>query len=390
MKILKLAILQIALLSGNIGVGQTIVSTEVENRVPVIYDFTGIHCTSCPNAHHAIEVAKGHYPEIVALSFHTGQFAVPNVEEPDFRTLQGDSVFNKFAYFNPEDETYGIVWSFPTVSMNGIKIQTSVINDTTQFLEKINEVLGEDAIVNIGAIASIDTLNRKLKLEVECFYTSPATDSNYLVVSLTQNGLMSTQAGAGDNYVHKEMFRCFISNTWGDTLGVPQEGDLVQKTYSLDLPDSIKYDESDAIELTLRNIQIQVYVTGHDTLVTAYDFFGVPYKNRKTFDVLNGINADIEYVEFNGIKTGRAQFKTNVYPNPAKQYINIEIPPELSKYHIWYDILDINGQLIKTRKYPGMEKSGFVQISIQDLKKGIYLIRMYGNHTYSVNRFVVE
>jgi hypothetical protein len=390
MKILKLAILQIALLSGIIGVGQTIVSTEVENRAPVIYDFTGIHCTSCPNAHHAIEVAKDHYPEIVALSFHTGQFANPGNDEPDFRTSQGDTVFNRFAYFNPEDETYGIVWSFPTVSINGIKIQTSVVNDSTQFLEKINEVVSEDAIVNIGAIASIDTLNRKLKLEVECFYTSPAPDSNYLVVSLTQNGLMSTQAGAGDDYIHKEMFRYFISNTWGDTLGIHQEGDLVQTTYSLDLPDSIKYNESDAIELTLRNIQIQVYVTGHDTLVTAYDFFGVPYKNRRAFDILNGINADIEFTEFNSIQMGKEELNLKVYPNPAKQFIYVEIPPGLSHENIWYEILDMTGHLIKTIKYPGMEKSSSVQISIQDLKKGIYLLHFYGNHTYSVNRFVVD
>ena len=375
-------------------ISQTLVSTGIKKKNPVIYDFTGIHCVSCPHAHEAIAVAKAHYPQVVALSFHTGNFAVPGTGEPDFRTTEGDFLVDNFAYWEEESELYRVVWSYPTVCIDGDGVENSVVTDTTQFLEQISEITNQDATVNIGAIASIDTIKRKLKVRVECYYTSSSADSNYLIVSLTQNGLKSAQAGvpqAGDEYVHKEMFRMFVSNIWGDTLGIPQEGDLIEKTLFMDLPDSIKYDESDGVELNLQNIQIQAFVTGNDTTVLAYDFIGVPYKNRRAFNILNGVNAEIEFVNLNGISANIRKQAFSLFPNPATDYVNIRLSQQiLNEQHFVLEILDVNGRILKTRSLSDTGGENTFQIPVNRLKRGMYFVCLRGKTLNETKKLVLE
>ncbi len=377
-----------------ITISQTIVSTDIEKKNPVIFDFTGIHCVSCPHAHEAIAIAKNHYPQVVALSFHTGNFAAPNPGEPDFRTIQGDSVVDNFAFWMPADNLYRVVWSYPTVCIDGIGVESNVVTDTLQFLDKISEITNQDAIVNIGAVASIDTLKRKLKVEVECYYTSSSSDSNYLVVSIIQNELKSAQTGvpqAGENYIHKEMFRQFVSNIWGDTLGIPQEGDLIEKIYIFDLPDSVNYNDSDAIELILRNIQVQAYITGNDTIVTAYDFLNIPYKNRRAFNILNGVNADIEFVNLNGIFTKEQEMAFTIFPNPAKDYISIKLSHQLSNNeNPVISIFNIQGRVIMTQPFSNPNEANTFQIPVKGLKKGVYFISINGKNLIGTGKFVVE
>jgi hypothetical protein len=269
-----------------------------------------------------------------------------------------------------------------------------VVTDTIQFLEQISEITNQDATVNIGAIASIDTIKRKLKVRVECYYTSSSADSNYLIVSLTQNGLKSAQAGvpqAGDEYVHKEMFRMFVSNIWGDTLGIPQEGDLIEKTLFMDLPDSIKYDESDGVELNLQNIQIQAFVTGNDTTVLAYDFIGVPYKNRRAFNILNGVNAEIEFVNLNGISANIRKQAFSLFPNPATDYVNIRLSQQiLNEQHFVLEILDVNGRILKTRSLSDTGGENTFQIPVNRLKRGMYFIRLTGETLIETKKLVLE
>ncbi len=373
---------------------QHLVSTEVELRNPVVYDFTGIHCVSCPKAHTAIAVAREHYPQLVAIAFHTGQYAQPNPGEPDYRTLEGDYIYNVWAYYNPLDELYNVVWAFPTVAINGTGVENSTVNDTTAFLEEIALVAAEEAVVNVAALATIDTLTRNLKVEVECYYTSAAADSNYLVISVTQNGLMSAQSGApqsGDEYVHKDMFRMYVTNILGDTLGQPQAGDLIQKTYNMVLPDSICFHSSDPVVLSLRDIEIQAYITGGDTTVTAYDFFQNAYPGRKAYEILNGVNATKEYIYSSGISSPAAEAGITVYPNPARDFIYIKpAPGDHFRPNSSLHITDLSGRRVfEYHNFKSSETNG-LYVPLKGIKTGIYLIRVNDGGTYSTTKFIVK
>ena len=122
MKKIKILFLVLVISFSYVAISQTIVSTETEYKNPVIFDFTGIHCVSCPKAHKAIAVAKTHFPQLVALTFHAGDFASPNPGEKDFRTIQGDSIHDKIAFYDAELQDYQIVWSYPTLTINNQKV----------------------------------------------------------------------------------------------------------------------------------------------------------------------------------------------------------------------------------------------------------------------------
>ena len=391
MKKIKTLFLVILISFSYVAISQTIVSTETEYKNPVIFDFTGIHCVSCPKAHKAIAVAKTHYPQLVALTFHAGDFASPNPGEKDFRTIKSDSIHDKIAFYDAELQNYQIVWSYPTLTINNQKVGYNSINDTSQFLQDIEETVSEESIVNIGAIASIDTLSRELSLKIECYYTSSPIDSNFLFVSFCQNNLKSAQAGAsefGDNYIHKEMFRGFISNTWGDPIGKPQEGDLIVKDYSFSFPDSIKHYDSPAIELLLQNIEIQVFISGIKEKVNAYDYFGDIYKNRIVYEIYNGINAEIDYIA--GINENKKESNLIIFPQPAKDYITLDIGESYKTNHnLVLTIYNIEGKKIKNIEIKNLSSNQF-KIPLTEFKQGTYFIQIKGEKLFTTKRFILN
>ncbi len=393
MKKIRIIFLTLLVSFSYVAINQTIVSTEIENKNPVIFDFTGIHCVSCPKAHKAIAVAKTHYPQIVALAFHAGNFASPNTGEKDFRTIKGDSIHDKSAFYDAELQNYQIVWSYPTLTINNQKVGYNSINDTSQFLQDVEEAINEESIVNIGALASIDTLTRELSLKIECYYTSSPIDSNFLFVSFCQNNLKSTQAGAtefGDNYIHKDMFRGFISNTWGDPLGKPQEGDLIVKEYSYSFPDSIKYNDSQAIELLLQNVEIQIYISGIKEKVNAFDYFGEIYKNRIVYEIYNGINAEIEYIDSNGIDENEEDSDIIIFPQPAKDFITLDLGENYKINHnLILTIYNIEGKKIKKIDIKNLSVRQ-LKIPLNEFKQGVYFMQINGEELFTTKRFVVN
>src|SRR5690554_8137402 len=76
--------------------GQTIVSTSPENKNVVLEEFTGIYCVFCPEGHAIAQAIKDANPDRVSLiNIHTGSFAVPNGNHPDFRTNYGAPIADR-------------------------------------------------------------------------------------------------------------------------------------------------------------------------------------------------------------------------------------------------------------------------------------------------------
>jgi thiol-disulfide isomerase/thioredoxin len=46
---------------------QTIVSTDSENKKVILEEYTGIHCTYCPDGHEIAQSLKDQYPDDVLL-----------------------------------------------------------------------------------------------------------------------------------------------------------------------------------------------------------------------------------------------------------------------------------------------------------------------------------
>ena len=75
------------------------VSTEVQNRVAVLEEFTGMYCQYCPDGHRVANELMKKYPgKFIAINNHCGGYAQPQngTNHPDLRTLEGDTIMNNF------------------------------------------------------------------------------------------------------------------------------------------------------------------------------------------------------------------------------------------------------------------------------------------------------
>ncbi|MFC5872791.1 aminopeptidase YwaD [Chryseobacterium arachidis] len=69
-----------------------------------------------------------------------------------------------------------------------------------------------------------------------------------------------------------------------------------------------------------------------------------------------------------------------VYPNPAKDYLNIELPKDIKKFNI--EITDLNGRLI-------LNKENETKINVSSLINGAYLCTIKANDKTAVRKIII-
>ena len=106
-----------------------------------------------------------------------------------------------------------------------------------------NLILDEEAIVNIGATADINTTNRNLKIKIEIYYTgSQNLSTNKLNVALLQSNIQAPQSNytnaneedylENGNYLHNHVLRHLITGQWGEEITSIDEGSLIELEYN--------------------------------------------------------------------------------------------------------------------------------------------------------------
>ena len=87
MKKILLSVLSLSLFGA--ASAQTIVSTSVEKKAPVLEEFTGANCTYCPDGHKIAQQLKDANDDVVLVNIHAGSFA-PQI--PPYRTPFGEAI----------------------------------------------------------------------------------------------------------------------------------------------------------------------------------------------------------------------------------------------------------------------------------------------------------
>ena len=73
--------------------GQLPVDMAAQNKNVLLEEYTGLHCSFCPDgAKMADEIHDKNKDDVFIITWHIGSFAEPNVSEPDYRTIFGDSI----------------------------------------------------------------------------------------------------------------------------------------------------------------------------------------------------------------------------------------------------------------------------------------------------------
>jgi hypothetical protein len=247
------------LLAGYIGSAQTIVTTYAQYKSAVLEEFTGIHCVYCPDGHKRANEMKADFPgRVVLVNVHEGGYAIPNANEPDFRTPYGAAIAGQTG-----------LTGYPSGTINRHvfpALNSSMALGRNQWRAAGEEIMAERSPLNLGATTTYNAATRTVTINVEGYYTMAGNGSyNLLNIALIQDSVVGTQTGAaanpaavlpGGKYRHDHMLRDLVTGQWGDTIKNISAQSVYSKTFTYVLPDSIN-----GIPVTPRHCQLAIYAT---------------------------------------------------------------------------------------------------------------------------------
>lgn len=228
---------------------QTIVTTNPENKKVILEEYTGIHCTYCPDGHEIAQSLKNQYPEdLFIINLHVGGYANPSSGEPDFRTSFGDAIAGQ-----------SNLSGYPSGSVNRQYFSNYAMNGGTamgrgSWSNAVSQVINQTSYVNVGVEASINVQNNELTVHVEGYYTGTSPEiTNYLNVALIQNNTTGPQTGGGmgDNYNHMHRLVHMITGQWGEAINNTSAGNFVDETFSYTIPSNYNGVDVELAELNV-------------------------------------------------------------------------------------------------------------------------------------------
>ena len=230
---------------------QQYVVTTPTNKNVLLEEYTGGNCSYCPNGHRIANEVAAKYPgRVFPVNIHAGSFAYTTY--PNMTTTQGNEYNNNFG-----------VTSYPTGILNRVG-QVSY----TQWENKVDEMMKENAIVNIAGDYTINAATRTAQITVEMYYTGNSSQStNYLTIYMLQDDIVGYQAGSNLNptqivdgqYNHTHVFRSAITSTWGDAVSPTTAGSLITKTYTYTIPQSIG--SPNGVDVDLNKVYFVAFLT---------------------------------------------------------------------------------------------------------------------------------
>lgn len=229
---------------------QSLVSTDTLPKNVVLEKYGGIRCGYCPAADElAHEIKQEYTNRIVVINIHQGSFAVPEGDEPDYRTVWGDALANLAG-----------VYGYPmgTINRHLFNNDEQTAMTISNWDVRAQQVMEEVSPVNVGIQSSYDSLARELTIHVELYYTATSPYStNYLNVALIQNHIIGPQlGGSADNYEHMFLLRDLLTGQWGDTITTTVEGTFFQKDYVYQVPEAVN-----EVPVVVEDCQIAVFVS---------------------------------------------------------------------------------------------------------------------------------
>lgn len=334
------------------------VSVEPRKKNMLLEEFTGIHCGYCPQGHAIGQTLLRAYPEnMYVIAIHSGPFASPGPDEPDFRTGYGEAV-------DSELEPNG----YPSASVNRHSFAGTYTSGRNYWISNCKAIREETAPVNLYMHTTLDGSTRELKVRVEGYYTQAVEEPFHLLnVALLQNNIKGPQngGGVGSDYMHQHMLRDLITGQWGDTIVAPRQGEYFEKEYTYSLPVDYKGVEVDPGEIELvvfvcRDKKEVLNVTGGKPGYTnyirplnaaftlpdgnlgsryAYNYFSAKIRNLSS----EKLSAAIFDVTINGV-TGECEWEGEISPFGEKtvtvRFPDYE-PAEKNPYQI--RLVSLNG-----------------------------------------------
>jgi hypothetical protein len=209
---------------------QPLVSASPENRTTLVEQFTGLYAGEGVQGNNAAMAVYMNNPlEVSIINYHAGPFSVPIGNDPDFSTMDGNTIGN---YFSVQQHPRGVVNRRPFPQVYALNY--------TDYQAASNAARALTSPVNLGMASTFNATTRELSVDVEILYTANSPGGNdYITVALIENDVVGWQTdftnpnGADTAYNHPRMFRTMLAGTWGDEVMTTTAGHTETRTYSV-------------------------------------------------------------------------------------------------------------------------------------------------------------
>lgn len=226
--------------------------------------FTGLDCPNCPLGTSTIaSFTEGREDDFVIVAHHTYGGTLGK----DYFTMKEDDSYKWF--FNGSQYA-------PALMANRVPYDESL---TSAMVQGNAEAYVRAAIlvaethqpyVEIGLATDYDADTRLLTATVTVTPRElPPYSTNRLNVYLKQSGVVSgtqyVQSGASSSYVHNNIFRGSLTDTWGEDIELKTD-ETITRTYTYTVPEAIVSTYSDpadwALPVVLDNMSVVAFVEG--------------------------------------------------------------------------------------------------------------------------------
>jgi len=258
MKVLKfLQLIGLMTLFINSSISQTIVNTTPEHKKAVLEEFTGIHCSYCPDGHEiAAGILTAHPNDFFIIAVHAGGYSTPSAGESDFRTAFGNVLAAQAG-----------VTGYPsgTVSRHIFSGNIAALGRGS-WSGATNQILGENSYVNVGVEVEIDKSTRIATLHIEAYYTGDSPESlNRLNIAVLQDSTYGPQSNGGSNYNHMHRLIDMPLGQWGEEIEQTSQGTFVDKSIEYVIPANHR-----GVPVILEHLQFVAFVTEtHQEIISA-------------------------------------------------------------------------------------------------------------------------
>ena len=188
------------------------------------------------------------------INIHSGGYANPNGNQPDFRTQWGQAI----------DSQSGLA-GYPagTINRQNFPGQEQGNSGTTalgrgQWAGAASTVLGQASYANTAVNAVVDVQTRVMTIDVEAYYTDNSPLAiNKLNVAVLQNNTLGPQVGGnmGNSYVHQHRLIDLLTGQWGVDISNTTAGSFYSNQFTYAIPDDIN-----GIPVKVQDLEVVVFL----------------------------------------------------------------------------------------------------------------------------------
>lgn len=215
----------------------TYVASTIQNQQQkhvVLEEFTGVRCVNCPEADSLITDLLNEHDNLIALSYHNGNFALPYGNDRDLSCQEASKL----------DDFLGPVSGRPiaTVDRKTFNAESELLLGTGKWANYVSQRTEASTPVNIDLTTRYEDSTRNLLVEVSVHYTSPENQTNRLTVAITESDIKTKQAlGQGEKdsaYIQEHVLVHTLTSAKGTTLNESlEEGRTITKSYEKKMPE---------------------------------------------------------------------------------------------------------------------------------------------------------